>query len=234
MPIAPISRVRTITYRVGITQNIETIYQTNLVIGSEYQPGHKIISFNAFIKNLKIFASVPSLPEAPLPSFAPTDTSTQKTMKVLDVEWKSSRKQMNVFISSNINNVPDWHKVGSVSLLNPYGYPFRIYNLMDLFTDNLALELGENSRIGVQMQDVGYGLLTNTDEVTIHGSYTEEIFVISEDKDNIYNFEIVNNVTGGGTGGGGSNSGGSTTPPTTTNNLINNSNTVDNTSKVGN
>lgn len=227
MPITPISRVRTIAYRVEGTEVIKTIYQTDLVVGNEYQPGYKIISFNAFIKNLKVFASIPSLPEAPLPSFAPTDTSTQKTMKVLDVEWGSPRKQMNVYITTDTGTVPIWHKIGSVSFLNPYRYPFRIYNLMDLFTDNLALELGENSRIGVQMEDVGYGVVTYQDTVVIHGSYTEEMFVQSEDRENIYNFEIRNIITGGSTNVG--NNGG-----TVPNNSISNSSVVSNSSSVGN
>lgn len=225
MPITPISQVKTIAYKLDSTSDIKTIYSTNLIVGSNYLPDYKIISFNAFIKNLKAFASVPSLPVAPLPSFLPTDTSTDKTMKVLDVEWKSARKQLNLYIATNTGSVTDWYQVGSLSMLNPYGYPFRIYNLMDLFTDNLAIELGENSKIGVQVQDVGYGLLTPQDAVTIHGSYIEEIFVQTEDKQviNNYSFEIKNIGTGTNTGTG-----------TTPNTLISNSSLVSNSSVVGN
>lgn len=231
MGITPISRVKTITHRVGQVAGIEKIYETNLVVGNDYQPGYKIVSFNAFIKNLKVYASMQSLPEVELPSFAPTDTSTQKTMKVLDVEWGSPRKQMDIYIASNDEVVPQWYMVGSVSFLNPYRYPFRIYNLMDLFTDNLALELGENSRIGVQMVDVGFGTITTQDSVIVHGSYTEEMFLYSEDKlpINNYTFEIRNINTGGS-----NNTGGGTAPPTGNNNLMSNSSVVGNSSNVGN
>lgn len=245
MPISPISRIKTIAHKLGTTEDIVTIYSTSLVVGTDYFPGYNIINFNAFIKNLKAFANVASLTKAPLPDFLPTDTSTQKTMKVLDIEWQSPRKQLNLYISANNSGV--WHQVGSLSMINPYGYPFRIYNLMDLFTDNLAVELGENSRIGVQVQDVGFGLLTAQDSVTIHGSYTEEMFVQTEEKQTInnysfvlpnedrdvtnnYTFEIRNVVTGGS----------STPPPTnggttpTVDKSFSNTSTVSNTSVVSN
>ena len=230
MPISPISKVKTIAYQLDLTEDIKTIYQTNLVVGTDYQPGYKVISFNAFIKNLKAFSSIVSLPTAAFPNFLPTDTTTQKTQKVLDIEWQSPRKQLSMYIAANSDVVPQWHKVGSVSLLNTYGYPFRIYNLMDLFTDNLALELGENSRIGVQIEDVGFGLLTFQDKVTIHGSYTEEMFLYSEDKQpvNNYSFEIRNISTGNSTGNGGG------SIPTPVNNSISNSSLVSNNSSVGN
>lgn len=175
MPINSINRVRSITLSL-LSENSEIvpIYENpGLAVGDELLPSHTIVSFNCFIKNLKAFASVRSLPEAPLPNFNLEDSETDKLYKTLDIEWKSPRKQLNLYVSSG----EDWHQVGSVSLLNPYGYPFRVYNLMDLFTDNLALELGDNSKIGIQVENVGYGLLKTADKVTIHGSYVEEIFV---------------------------------------------------------
>ena len=178
MPVSSINRVKSIALPlVSGNSEIVPIYQkSDLSIGSELFPGHTIISFNCFIKNLKAFAQIKSLPEAPLPNFEIRDSETQKLFKVLDVEWKSPRKQISLFVG--VNN-QEWHQVGSVSLLNPQRYPFRIYNLMDMFTDNLALELGDNSRVGVQVVDVGHGLLAAEDTVTLHGSYVEEIFVRS-------------------------------------------------------
>lgn len=184
MPISNVSRVKTIATKLDINSDIiQTIYSNaNIPIGNELVPNYKVIGFNSFIKNLKVFASVTSLEEAPLPEFALDDSATAKLTKTLDVEWKSPRKQLNLYIASVPNpDINQWLQVGSVSLLNPYGYPFRVYNVMDLFTDNLALELGENGVIGMQIQDVGYGLLSNEDVITVHGSYIEEIFLESPD-----------------------------------------------------
>lgn len=181
MPISSVNRVKTITVDLNfaIGDDIVTIYSNSgATIGDELIPGYKIVSFNCFLKNLKAFSKIQSLEEALLPNFLVEDSATDKLYKTLDIEWKSPRKQLSLYIASGNAN---WSQVGSISLLNPAGYPFRIYNLMDMFTDNLALELGDNSRIGIGVDDVGYGLLEVIDSVTIHGSYVEEIFVVSKD-----------------------------------------------------
>lgn len=134
----------------------------------------EIISVNGFVKNLKVHAKIGSLAPVKLPNFTLEDSETDKLYKTLDIEWGSARKQLNLYIS---DNQTDWHQIGGISLLNPSGYPYRIYNLMDLVTDNLAIELGENGRLGVQIQNVGYGALQGDDVVTLHGSYVQEITI---------------------------------------------------------
>jgi hypothetical protein len=117
------------------------------------------------------------LPPINLPNFSIEDSETDKLYKSIEVEWNSPRKQLNLYISDNQTN---WYEIGAISLLNPSGYPYRVYNLMDIVTDNLAIELGENGRIGVQVQDVGFGALVAGDSITIHGSYIQEIAIDSD------------------------------------------------------
>lgn len=181
MPISTVNRVKTIAVNLSESdlRNVVTLYQnTNLAIGTELIPGYTIISFNAFIKNLKAFAQIGSLPEIAMPNFDLGDSDTTRRYKTLEVEWKSPRKQLSLYIA---NKDSDWSKVGSISLLNPSGYPYRVYNIMDLYTANLAIELGEDGRLGIGVDNVGQGLLASNDTVTIHGSYLEEIFVQSID-----------------------------------------------------
>ncbi len=180
MPIAPINRAKTIAVPLSAAsgENIVTVYENSgLTIGSEVTPGYTVVSHNCFIKNLKAFSQINSLPEIALPNFELTDSETTKLYKTLNVEWQSARKQLNLFIGIGNN----WSQVGSTSILNPSGYPSRVYSLLDLFTDNLYFELGENGKIGVQVQDVGHGLLSGNDSIVIHGSYVEEIFVESQE-----------------------------------------------------
>jgi hypothetical protein len=156
-----------------------TIYQTtHLSIGRDYLPKQKLLAFNVFLKNLKAYARIKSLPEAPLPEFELTDSETQKLYKVLDVEWNSPRKILDLLIKSSET---DWAVIGTVSMLNPAGYPFRTYSLFDLLTDNLVFEMGTNTSLGVRINNAGFGLLDPTDSVVIHGSYTEELFLFAED-----------------------------------------------------
>ncbi|KJH69392.1 hypothetical protein [Aliterella atlantica] len=223
MPISNISRVKTITLKINAdSNNIQVVYSNNnLAVGGELIPNHKIISFNCFVKNLRVFANVPTLEEAPLPDYQLTDTATAKLVKTIDIEWKSPRKQLNLYITNAINPTNnDWLQVGSLSLINPYGYPFRVYNILDLFTDNLALELGENGKIGINVQDVGYGLITDNDRVVVHGSYVEEVFVETPQAPNVFNINLSGNTAGSNTN----------TPnePTVPNYSVGNSSLIDN------
>lgn len=180
MPISPINRAKTIAVPLDATSGNQVITvhdNAGLSIGDELFPGYTVVSYNCFVKNLKAFTQIDSLPEINLPDFDIADSETDKLYKTLTVEWQSARKQLNLFVSTGFN----WEQVGSTSILNPSGYPFRIYSLLDMFTDNLYFELGENGKIGVQMQDVGYGLLSGNDSVVIHGSYVEEIFLQSQE-----------------------------------------------------
>ncbi|MBE9210230.1 hypothetical protein IQ244_27780 [Nostoc sp. LEGE 06077] len=133
-----------------------------------------VVSENIFVKNLKAYVKIASLPEANLPDITLEDSNTQALYKSLNTEWSSARKQLDLLVSEDSIN---WHPVGSISLLNPAGYPYRVYNIMDLYTQNLAIELGKNGRLGVQLKDAGWGLLQSGDTVTIHGSYVKEICI---------------------------------------------------------
>lgn len=165
-------------------QEIVTVYQSpDLVILGEEFSDYKILSFNCFLKNLKAYASIGSLPEAPIPNFLAEDTQTDRLMKTLDAEWKSPRKQLDLHIGIGY----EWSPVGGVSFLNPYGYPYRTYNLLDLFTAGVSLELGSDSKVGASMTNVGNGVVTVQDRVTIHGSYVEEIIVEFPDPQPIIN-----------------------------------------------
>lgn len=128
----------------------------------------KIISFRAY-------ASINSVNEAPLPVFDFEDTESTKLQKVLDLEWQSPRLQLNLYIGSPNN----WVLLGSNSLLNPMGYPYRYYNLLDLYTDAIDSYIGEDKQLGVEVQDVGYGNFNNsTDSLSIHCEILRNIHYI--------------------------------------------------------
>lgn len=183
MTISTTKTVKTIAFPLTdkSLDQVQTIYSGDRPeIGKEITPGHFIIGANYFIKNLKVFSSIKSLPTAPFPVFEPEDNEIVKLQKALNIEWTNPRKQLDIFIEDGINKaslLSFWHPIGSISLLNTSGYPFRVYNLMDVFTDTLALELGVNAKIGVAIKDVGFGLLQARDTVTIHGSCVEELII---------------------------------------------------------
>jgi hypothetical protein len=160
----------------NINKKITEIEGSNVVtvVNNTVESGLNIVSINTFVDNLKVYAFINSLESVKLPDFKLEDSESEKLYKTLDVEWKSPRKQLDVVISGDGTN---WNLIGSVSLLNPSGYPYRMYNLLDFFTDGLGARLGNNFKVGVQVKDVGYGVLTDDDMLTIHGSYVQEYVI---------------------------------------------------------
>lgn len=176
--IQSFQRNRTIATKLNIDNGaaVVTIFECNGVSNkSKYNTASDVIT-NGYIKNLRAKATIKSLAEVQMPVFNIEDTQSIRAQKSLNLEWGSARKQMDCYISWNNSS---WFCVGSVSLLNPSGYPYRSYNLQDVYTDNLALELGDNGRIGIGISDAGYGLLSGADEVIIYGSYLEEVIIVS-------------------------------------------------------
>lgn len=172
MTISTINEVKSIVLKLDSSSNSD-IYPIFSDVDFTTDNG-SVLSENIFIKNLKAYVKIDSLPEATLPDITLEDSNTQALYKTLNTEWTSARKQLDLLISEDSIN---WYPVGSISLLNPAGYPYRVYNIMDLYTQNLAIELGKNGRLGVQLKDAGWGLLQLDDTVTIHGSYVKEICI---------------------------------------------------------
>ncbi|BDA70222.1 hypothetical protein CAL7716_043880 [Calothrix sp. PCC 7716] len=168
--------VKTINVKINAGSNNEIIS----LFDNSLNAFNDTIAKSAFVKNLKAFSKISSLPAVRLPNFRLEDSESEKLYKALDIEFGSPRKQLDIFIGST----GDWSQIGSISLLNPSGYPYRMYNLLDFATDGLAAELEDGKSIGVQIVDVGYGVLQGTDTITIHGSVTQE-YVMPEKKNKV-------------------------------------------------
>lgn len=158
------------------SQEIVTLYENFGDLQQYIGKNLEVLAVNTYLKNLKCHSVIKSITAGNLPNFLLTDSETVKLQKTLDAEWNSPRKHLDVFYGLGDS---DWMPIGAASLLAPFGYPFRVHNLLDLFTDNLAAELGIGSRIGVAIRGVGHGLLESNDSVIIHGSYVTE-FITTE------------------------------------------------------
>jgi hypothetical protein len=148
---------------------------------------------NGFVDELYCFAQLKnSLAEAPPINFLPTDTRDDRTAKSVAYEWSSTnpRIELRVWTRKSLGTtqapVP-WNLVGSTSLMNPAGYPWRRYRLLDLLTDNLGRKLGSNGQIGVSLRDVGFGLIKPGDDViSIDGAYSQECVIFTPTNPNIF------------------------------------------------
>ncbi len=172
MTIKSINVVKKIAQRITSANENNLVVLFNNINPVSSIPSDSIISVNGFLKNLKAYSRITSTLEVPLPNIQITDSDQERLFATLDIEWKSQRKHLDLLVSADGN---DYIEIGTISLIRQQGYPYRMHSLLDFFTDGLADEFGDNGKVAVKISDVGYGLLSGDDTVTIHGSYLQEI-----------------------------------------------------------
>lgn len=150
------------------------------------------VSVNGFVDELYCFARLKkSLAEAPPIEFLPTDTRDDRTAKAVAYEWSPTNPRMEAAVWTRRNpgtatNPTPWNLVGSTSLMNVSGYPWRRYRLLDLLTDNLGRKLGPNGQVGVSLLDVGYGVIKSSEDViTIDGAFSQEPVIFTPTNPNV-------------------------------------------------
>ncbi|MEJ1929903.1 hypothetical protein WDZ92_06420 [Nostoc sp. NIES-2111] len=142
----------------------------NYQLLSEYDPytrtGYRVISESVSIENLKAISYIKSFTPADFPVFELGTSESQRFFATLNIEWGSERCQMNLLLKIG----DDYHKISMQSLLNPSPYPFREFDLGNF-------DLGSNSNLYAQIEDVGYGLLQASDSVVFHGELVRDIYI---------------------------------------------------------
>lgn len=149
--------------------------------------GYRLVHEYVEVENLRAVSWIYSLPEVEFPVFELEDTESKQLLTAINLEWKSPRIQMDVVI--DINNSLNWQRIAAYSLLNSSPYPYREYSLGNH-------TLGNNSMIGLQIRNAGYGLLANgnngQDKVT---AYADIIRTVTVEKIVDTSVKIANNIT---------------------------------------
>lgn len=136
----------------------------------------KYCTINTFIKNLSCYSEMMSIPETGFPQFNLTDSETEKLVKALRHSWNEARTELELLDKYGNS---EWRPIAKVSIQNPAMYPYKTYNLLDLLTDSLSYEAGDNYCLGVKINDVGWGGIKAGDKLIIRGSYTQEFIVVN-------------------------------------------------------
>lgn len=134
------------------------------------------IRYYGFITSLRMKVDINSLPESNIPNLSLTADRAERIAAVRDLEWKSPRKQIDLFIK---NSQISWQPIASISLLNRL--PYYHVDLLPYLTSGVAVEIGNDTRLAARVQDVGYGLLSTTDSLVIFGSAQEEATALPTD-----------------------------------------------------
>lgn len=135
------------------------------------------IRYYGFITSLRLKIDINSIPESQIPILDLTADRTERITAVRDLEWKSPRKQIDFFLKTSQIG---WQQIASISLLNRL--PYYHVNLLNYLTDGVAFEVGNDTRLAARIVDVGYGLLSTTDNLTIFGSAQEEATALPTDE----------------------------------------------------
>ncbi|NER26449.1 MAG: hypothetical protein F6J89_02180 [Symploca sp. SIO1C4] len=177
--IQTLQEVKSINFKIPHSDDtVQVIYSNSIPdLVEHYAPGEQKVKaiLNAYLKNLKIYAEINSLTAVTIPDFSVVATRAAQQKIALEYEWNSPRFELRIVSSSN---GVIWTERGKISLINSEGYPYRLHDALDLLTSNLAEEIGGDSQLCVQIVDVGYGLPTSVDKITISGSVTEEIHFV--------------------------------------------------------
>ncbi len=150
------------------------------------QIGYRLISESLELNNLKAVSWIYNLAEIEFPVFELTASESEQLLSTINLEWTSPRVQLDLLCQINSGS---WNKISSYSLLNPSPYPYRDFELG-------SHTLGNNGILGLQLVDVGYGILKDAtpgqDKVTVFGDLIRNI-VIEKLVDT--STKIANNIT---------------------------------------
>jgi hypothetical protein len=164
-------------------ENILTIVNNDIdLFRSRYPslPGDAWV--NGFVSELYCYAEINSLPDTVMPEYDLGDSQSTKLAKTLQLEWGSQRFHLCLWTTDKKNpSATDWNLVGMLSLMNPMGFPYRRYRPLDLLTDELARGLGEDSKIGVSIKNVNFGLPNSSDTIVIDGTWRQEVVLLQPD-----------------------------------------------------
>lgn len=163
------TRAKNIVFPVQATVNVQEIYSP--------QPwGDGTVSARALVKSLTIRAAIKSLDEIDVPDFEFPGSQADRFIKNRDNTWTKARYQFD--LCKKVEG-GEWREEVSLSLQNHKSTPYTSQHLLRHITQGIAMGVGEGTRIGIRFVDVGYGIPSPDDRITVFGEVHEECQVQS-------------------------------------------------------
>lgn len=161
-------------FTVDTGSNMQVIYEPAVV-----SPWDRVntLRYYGFITDLRMKVQISSIAESEIPNMGVESSRTDRLIAVRDMEWKSARKELELFLETSRQPLTN---VARVSLLNRQ--PFYTINLLPYFTDNGVVNIANDARISARIKNAGYGLLQGSDEVVMYGSVKEEVTTLPEEE----------------------------------------------------
>ncbi len=124
-----------------------------------------------------------TLGSSELPQFEDTDTDRDRILKANQLQWTSPRYHLNFYTSgkTTISSVNDWVFIGTVPILNTGGFKYTRHRPFDLLSQNLARPFGKRAKLGIQIEDAGFGTLNAGDSLGIDLVWHQEATIVQDD-----------------------------------------------------
>lgn len=156
-----------------------------ITLPSFNKAGYQVIEYYHEIENLTLLNQVTSLAQIPFPTFPLEASDSERTLRLLDLQWKSARVHFNLYLN---DGTASNHLIKTYSVLSPEPYPYANIDLGNF-------PLGSNCNLVGAIQNVGYGLLQGNDKLYANGDLISHYYLekISEGTKVVH--EITNQVT---------------------------------------
>lgn len=145
---------------------------------------------NGLLTDLWVTAQIGSLPEVKLPIIVEGESQSDRLNKTIFYEWGTARLELDFLLGDPLGN---WASFGETAIKNSNGYRYRKHRALDLITDSPGYTLEEGWKIACQLNNVGFGDLTDKDKLDLTGAWVQEFVAIQQQPP-----YVVNNLYGSG------------------------------------
>lgn len=130
--------------------------------------------YSNYIQSLRLKIELPGFTEAAIPALEPDMSRAERVSSIRNIEWNSPRVEAGLLLKQEGG---DWVEIARISCLNRP--PYYTIDLMHWISDNADFNLGQQSYLGFQVQDVGFGSLNTGDSLTVFGSLSREVWSVA-------------------------------------------------------
>lgn len=128
------------------------------------------LGYEFLIEALQVTINLNSLDEAPIPDIAPEDTQAERQRKLFEIQRDYPKVGLGLFKSNGLTGA---FKRQAIAILQNPGSEWYLPLLHPYLSVGEVKLLGHFDRLGVQIVDLGSGLLQEGDSLLIEGSWRQ-------------------------------------------------------------
>ena len=163
---------------------VERLPEASTAIISIYSPSttqvaEETVGYSGLLESLRLYSEINSLDDPGIPTDIDNLGDVEALESFKNFQWSSPRLHLNIMRRKGNSS---WQMIGKTSLIGRK--PFYQVDLMKYLTRQVVYRMAAGDSLGLQIEDAGFGLLTNIDNLTVFGEGLEEAdLVLPADQD---------------------------------------------------